>query len=160
SPTLAGFAVVSHWVPFLVLSVYAGALADRLDCRRLIQASQGLLMLNSLAWAVLFMTGTLRAWHAAAILMSHGLAGVFAGPPIQPPRPRPRGPGPSTGRLPPDRHQPLLLHAAGPRGRGRPDAGARTGSGAPLERAALPAAPALPHSLPLYGTPHRGDRAA
>src|SRR5882672_11965415 len=33
SPTLAGFAVISHWVPFLLFSVYAGALADRFDCR-------------------------------------------------------------------------------------------------------------------------------
>jgi len=49
SPTLAGFAVISHWVPFLLFSVYAGALADRYDCRRLIQASQGLFALASLA---------------------------------------------------------------------------------------------------------------
>jgi MFS family permease len=83
SPTLAGFAIFSHWVPYLLLSVYAGALADRFDCRKLIQAAQGLLMLASLAWAVLFLTGTLRAWHAGAILVIHGLAGVIASPPIQ-----------------------------------------------------------------------------
>jgi MFS family permease len=83
SPTLAGFAVISHWVPYLVLSVWAGGLADRLDCRKLIQAAQGLLMLGSLAWGALFLTGTLRAWHAAALLVVHGLAGVIAGPPIQ-----------------------------------------------------------------------------
>ena len=83
SPSLGGFAVISHWVPFLVLSVYTGALADRFDCRRLIQVSQGLLMLVSLAWGALFLTGTLRAWHAAALLMAHGLAGVGASPSIQ-----------------------------------------------------------------------------
>jgi MFS family permease len=83
SPTLAGFAVISHWVPFLLLSVWAGALADRRDCRRLIQVAQGLLMLGSLAWGALFLTGTLRAWHAAVLLCLHGLAGVVAGPPIQ-----------------------------------------------------------------------------
>ena len=83
SPVLAGFAVISHWVPYLVLSVYAGALADRYDCRRLIQASKTLLMLSSLGWALLFLTGSLRAWHAAALLMVHGIAGVFASPPIQ-----------------------------------------------------------------------------
>jgi MFS family permease len=83
SPTLAGFAVISHWVPYLMFSVYAGGLADRFDCRRLIQVAQGLLMLASLAWAVLFLTGTLRAWHAGAILMIHGIAGVIASPPIQ-----------------------------------------------------------------------------
>jgi MFS family permease len=83
SPSLGGFAVISHWVPFLVLSIYTGALADRFDCRRLIQVSQALLMLVSLAWGVLFLTGTLRAWHAAALLMAHGLAGVIASPSIQ-----------------------------------------------------------------------------
>src|SRR3989442_10896613 len=83
SPTLGGFAVISHWVPYLVFSVYAGALADRFDCRRLIQAAQGLLMLASLAWGVLSLTGTLAAWHAAALLMIHGRAGVIASPPIQ-----------------------------------------------------------------------------
>jgi len=83
SPSLSGFAVISHWVPFLVLSIYTGALADRFDCRRLIQVSQALLMLVSLAWGVLFLTGTLRAWHAAALLMAHGLAGVIAQPSIQ-----------------------------------------------------------------------------
>jgi MFS family permease len=83
SPMLAGFAVVSHWVPYLLFSVYAGALADRFDCRRLIQAAQGLFILGSLAWGGLFLTGTLRAWHAAALLTLHGLAGVIASPPIQ-----------------------------------------------------------------------------
>src|SRR3989441_8842551 len=83
SPTLGGFAVISHWVPYLIFSVYAGALADRFDCRRLIQVAQGLLMLASLAWGALFLTGTLRAWHAAALLIVHGMAGVIASPPIQ-----------------------------------------------------------------------------
>jgi len=83
SPTLGGFAVISHWAPYLVFSVYAGALADRYDCRRLIQVAQGLLMLASLAWGALFLTGTLHAWHAGALLMIHGVAGVIASPPIQ-----------------------------------------------------------------------------
>src|SRR5439155_11809674 len=38
SPALAGYAVISHWLPFLLFSVSAGALADRLDPRRIIQA--------------------------------------------------------------------------------------------------------------------------
>ena len=79
SPTLAGFAVISHWVPFLLFSVHAGALADRFDCRKLIQISQALFALASLSWAVLFLTGTLRVWHAAAILLIHGGAGVIGG---------------------------------------------------------------------------------
>src|SRR6201988_4042506 len=50
SPTLAGFAVISHWVPFLLFSVFSGALADRYDCRKLIQIGQALFMLASLTW--------------------------------------------------------------------------------------------------------------
>jgi MFS family permease len=83
SPTLAGFAIVSHWVPYLVLSVYAGALADRYDCRKLIQIAQGILMVVSLGWGALFLTGTLRAWHAGALLVLHGLAGVLVAPALQ-----------------------------------------------------------------------------
>jgi MFS family permease len=83
SPTLAGFAVISHWVPYLLFSVYMGALADRYDCRKLIQISQGLFALASLTWGVLFLTGTLRVWHAAVLLLVHGAGGVIAGPAIQ-----------------------------------------------------------------------------
>jgi MFS family permease len=83
SPALGGFAVISHWLPFLLFSVHAGALADRHDCRRLIQLSQGLFMLASVAWGLLFLTGTLRVWHAVVILLIHGAAGVIGGPAIQ-----------------------------------------------------------------------------
>ena len=80
SPALAGFEVISHWVPFLLFSVYFGSLADRYDCRRLIQAAQGLFMLVSVAWGVLFLTGELRVWEACVLLVLHGLAGSLWGP--------------------------------------------------------------------------------
>jgi len=65
-------------VPFLLFSVYMGALADRYDCRKLIQVSQGMFMLASLAWGLLFLTDTLQLWHAVVILLVHGAAGVSA----------------------------------------------------------------------------------
>ncbi len=83
SPLLAGFAVVSHWVPFIIFGVYVGALADRYDCRRLIQASQGLFMLVSIIWGFLFLTGQLQMWHALALLTLHGLAACLWSPPEQ-----------------------------------------------------------------------------
>ena len=83
SPALAGFAVISHWVPFLLFSLYAGALADRYDCRKLIQISQGLFMLASIAWGLLFLTGALQMWHAVVILLIHGAAGVVGAPASQ-----------------------------------------------------------------------------
>ena len=77
SPVLAGFAVISHWTPFLLLSVYFGGLADRYDCRKLIQIAQLMYMFVSAAWAVFFFTGTIEIWHACVLLVIHGIAGVF-----------------------------------------------------------------------------------
>jgi MFS family permease len=83
SAALGGFAVISHWVPFLLFSLYTGALADRYDCRRLIQISQGLFMLASVGWGLLFLAGKLQMWHAAVLLTIHGVAGVVGAPATQ-----------------------------------------------------------------------------
>lgn len=77
SPVLAGFAVISHWTPFLLLSVYFGGLADRYDCRKLIQIAQVMYMFVSALWAILFLTDTIQVWHACVLLIIHGIAGVF-----------------------------------------------------------------------------------
>ena len=83
SHALAGFAVISHWVPFLIFSVYAGALADKFDPRRIIQWGMVLFMIASLGWGVLFLTDRLEMWHAMVLLVIHGLAGVLWGPASQ-----------------------------------------------------------------------------
>jgi MFS family permease len=80
SPALTGFEVISHWVPFLLFSVYFGSLADRHDCRRLIQAAQVLFMLVSALWGVLFLTNSLQIWEACVLLVLHGCAGSLWGP--------------------------------------------------------------------------------
>jgi len=80
SPVLAGFAVISHWTPFLFFAVYFGALADRHDCRRVIQASQLMYALVSLTWGILFFTDSIEVWHACVLLVVHGMAGVLGGP--------------------------------------------------------------------------------
>ncbi|HKA40954.1 MAG TPA: MFS transporter [Burkholderiales bacterium] len=83
SPALAGFAVLSHWLPFLLFAVYFGALADRYDSRRIIQLAQFLFMAVSIAWALLFLTDTIQMWHAAVLLIVHGMAGVLWSPASQ-----------------------------------------------------------------------------
>ena len=83
SPALAGFAVISHWVPFLLFSLHTGALADRYDCRKLIHISQVLYIVASIAWGLLFLTDTLQMWHAVVILLIHGAAGVIVAPASQ-----------------------------------------------------------------------------
>lgn len=80
SELLVGFEVVSHWLPFLLFSVPFGALAERFDCRRLIQISQILFMLVSLSWGLLFLTGSLQMWMACVLLVLHGLAGALWAP--------------------------------------------------------------------------------
>jgi MFS family permease len=77
SPALGGFAVVSHWLPFLLFSVASGALADRFDPRRVIQVGMGLFITASLSWGYFFVTGTLQMWQAMLILVIHGCAGVL-----------------------------------------------------------------------------------
>ena len=77
SPALGGFAVVSHWLPFLLFSVAVGALNDRFDSRRLIQAGAMLFIIASAGWGCFFLTGTLKMWHAMALLVIHGCAGVL-----------------------------------------------------------------------------------
>jgi len=77
SPALGGFAVLSHWLPFLAFSVPVGALADRADPRRLIQMGMLLFIAASLGWGWFFVTDTLQMWHAMVLLVIHGCAGVL-----------------------------------------------------------------------------------
>jgi MFS family permease len=83
SPALGGFAIVSHWLPFLLFSVASGALADRFDPRRVIQIGMGLFIVASLSWGYFFVTGSLQMWQAMLILVIHGCAGVLWQTPTQ-----------------------------------------------------------------------------
>lgn len=80
SPALVGFEVISHWLPFLLLSVWFGSLAGRYDCRKLIQIAQLLFIFVSAAWGVLFLTDSLQMWEACVLLVLHGMAGALWAP--------------------------------------------------------------------------------
>jgi MFS family permease len=77
SPALGGFAILSHWLPFLLFSVSVGGLADRMDRRRIIQCGMLLFIIASAGWAFFFVTDTLTMWSAMLILIIHGCAGVL-----------------------------------------------------------------------------------
>ncbi|MET3334076.1 MULTISPECIES: MFS transporter [Bradyrhizobium] len=77
SPALAGFAVLSHWLPFLLFSVAVGGLADRFDPRRIIQCGMLLFIVASSGWGFFFITDTIQMWHAMLLLVIHGCAGVL-----------------------------------------------------------------------------------
>ncbi|MPZ99088.1 MAG: MFS transporter [Dehalococcoidia bacterium] len=62
SPIWLGLVGFSQAVPTIVLSVPAGVLADRMEHRRLLLASQSLMAVNYLALATLIMTGLVNIW--------------------------------------------------------------------------------------------------
>ena len=55
-------------------------MADRYDCRKVIQVAQIMFMGVSAAWAFLFYTDTIQIWHACVLLVIHGMAGVLWSP--------------------------------------------------------------------------------
>jgi MFS family permease len=83
SPALGAFAVISHWVPYLLLAGYSGALADRYNPRRMIQCGMLLFMAVSICWGLLFLHGVMHLWQAWVLLSIHGIAGVLWTPPSQ-----------------------------------------------------------------------------
>ena len=83
SPALGAFAVISHWVPYLLLAGYSGALADRYNPRRMIQCGMLLFMGVSIGWGLLFLHGQVYLWQAWTLLALHGIAGVLWSPPSQ-----------------------------------------------------------------------------
>jgi hypothetical protein len=62
SPALAGFAVLSHWLPFLLFPVAVGSLADRLTHA----ASSSAACSSSYRHGILLITDTLEMWHDVA----------------------------------------------------------------------------------------------
>jgi MFS family permease len=80
SPLLAGFAVISHWLPHLLFGVVSGGLADRYDCRKVVQFAQGLFILASLGWGVFIALGALQPWICVVLLLVHGLASAIWSP--------------------------------------------------------------------------------
>src|SRR5262249_38697826 len=77
STTLGDFAVVAHWVPYLVFSVPVGALNDRFASRPIIQIGAALFMLVSIGWGYFFVTDTLEMWHAMVLLVLHDCSGML-----------------------------------------------------------------------------------
>ena len=80
-PRSAGFAVISHWLPYLLLAGFSGALADRFDIRRLIQVGMLMFIGVSVRWGLMFLTDSATLWIAMLLLVVHGLAGSSGFPP-------------------------------------------------------------------------------
>jgi len=67
-------------LPHVVLGLFAGALADAFDRKKLLAATYGLHLAPTLALAFLTMSGTIQVWHVYVISLVSSVIEVFSWP--------------------------------------------------------------------------------
>jgi MFS family permease len=83
SPALLGVTSAIQSAPTLILSLLAGVLADRVDLRRMLVATQGAGAILAGILAILTTTGTIQLWHVLVIALLAGSAQAFGMPAFQ-----------------------------------------------------------------------------
>lgn len=69
-----------QFLPVLLLSPYAGVVADRFPKRRLLQITQATMALASLALGLIAVLGMAQTWHVYLIAFLFGIGAAFDGP--------------------------------------------------------------------------------
>nr|WP_183100617.1 MFS transporter [Nocardioides pelophilus] len=69
-----------QFLPILLLSPYAGVIADRFPKRRLLQVTQATMALASLLLGVIAVLGVAQTWHIYVIAFAFGIGAAFDGP--------------------------------------------------------------------------------
>lgn len=69
-----------QFLPILLLSPYAGVVADRFPKRRLLQVTQAMMALASLALGLVAVLGVAQTWHVYVIALLFGVGAAFDGP--------------------------------------------------------------------------------
>lgn len=77
SALLLGVVGFAGQIPSFLLAPFAGVLVDRWDRHRLLVATQVLALLQSLAMAVLALSGYIRIWHVILLSVFQGLINAF-----------------------------------------------------------------------------------
>jgi MFS family permease len=80
SGTALGLVAAAQFLPILLLAPYGGLLADRLDKRTILIATQSALGLMALTLGVLTATGAVRLWMVVALALGLGLATAIDNP--------------------------------------------------------------------------------
>jgi hypothetical protein len=83
SAFLIGIINVVSAVPLLLLSLYGGVIADRLDRRKIILVSQVLIGTISLIYAFMIITDRLEYWHVLVLAAAAGTIMAFSLPASQ-----------------------------------------------------------------------------
>jgi len=69
-----------QFLPALLLSPYAGLIADRFPKQRLLQITQTVMALTALLLGVLAVTGTIEVWHVYVLAFTFGIGSAFDAP--------------------------------------------------------------------------------
>lgn len=80
SATALGFVSLARGISMLVLSPFAGVIADRVDKRRLLVTTQTCLMLIALTTAALIHFGLIQFWHLVVLGFLEGAVFTFNAP--------------------------------------------------------------------------------
>lgn len=67
-------------LPSMVLALFGGVVADRVDRRRLLLVTQGVFMLSAVVLATLTFTGLIRVWHIYLLALLNGTVLAFDAP--------------------------------------------------------------------------------
>ncbi|MDT0203698.1 MFS transporter [Nocardioides sp. AE5] len=80
SGTALGITTGLQFLPVLLLSPYAGVIADRFPKRRLLQITQAAMGLASLALGLVTVLGVVQVWHVYLIALVFGIGAAFDAP--------------------------------------------------------------------------------
>ena len=80
SGTALGITTGLQFLPILLLSPFAGAIADRFPKKRLLQLAQLMMAAPAVLLGVLAVTGVAQQWHVYAIAFMFGIATAFEAP--------------------------------------------------------------------------------
>lgn len=80
SPFLLGMVGFASQIPSFVLVPFGGVLVDRWNRHRVLVITQALAMLQSLALAVLALTGMIQVWHIIVLALFQGLINAVDAP--------------------------------------------------------------------------------
>jgi MFS family permease len=77
SALLLGLVGFANQIPVLLLSPFAGVVADRLERRRVLFVTQGAMMASACVLAALTLSHTVEVWHIVALAFVSGTANAF-----------------------------------------------------------------------------------
>ncbi|GAB2744452.1 MFS transporter [Nocardioides pakistanensis] len=80
SGTALGITTGLQFLPILLLSPYAGLVADRFPKRRLLQVTQAMMAAPALLLGVLAVTGVVQTWHVYLLAFLFGIGTAFDAP--------------------------------------------------------------------------------